>query len=125
MEKLIQSYRRFTANLKPENRIGRVYGLQVNPAKPLQARVIVDRGERDVEYYGIWREFKESDISTQKVVEQGLREGDFVTIGWLGIINRLGSYEELAELRLDMEQLSARFFDLKSITEVGGSNKAE
>lgn len=111
-EKLSQKLNRAIENIKPENRIGVIAYITVDPIHPQKVKVIVDRGERDVRKHGVYIDFTEKSVPTAILVKEGWRQGDFVFIGLLNTsLYRLGSPDELAELGIDLKVLSTRYFD--------------
>lgn len=119
LEKTIQKFHRTVSNLQPENRIGVVADIAIDHNNPLHAQVIIDRGKRNQETHGVPIELQKIIIKTKKILSEDWHKGDFVTIGWLGIIHRLASPDELGNFGFDVDQFLTKFHDWKAFKKDG------
>jgi hypothetical protein len=111
VEYLIDRARRYAENFKHENRYAVVSMVEIDQENPHLSRVILDRGERDVNKHGIYQEFEEVTIPTSQMVEEGWGKQDLVYIGLFGRVQRIASYEFLKEIGADVDTIYERFID--------------
>jgi hypothetical protein len=89
--------------------IGVVAAIDIDKTNPNRAYVVVDKGKKPDSDAG--QELTSIIVKTRRLVQERWSRHDVVYIGWLGIIKKIASKEELQDLGFDTDKFYGEFGD--------------